>query len=282
VRDRYRVPAALTICVEPRKVLVYLPLEEGAVRRVAARPDDLPRGARSGRGSLGRLEGESGPLLVRTYRKGGLLRHVRGRRFHGRWRPLDELALHLRLAAVGVPVPEAVGCVVLRGGWGWRGFLVLREVAPAQDLEAFLYGVQGAVDAPPVDVLHTAGRAVRALHDAGVEHVDLHPKNLLVRPDGTVLVLDLDRARHHEGSLPDALRLAGLVRMGRAIEKHRLKGLPTGRREALRFLEGYAGDREAASAWLDRIRKRLRRASRLRVLWWRLLGEARPWRGGSA
>jgi tRNA A-37 threonylcarbamoyl transferase component Bud32 len=186
--------------------------------------------------------------------------------------------LQRRLPALGVPVAEAQGCVVLRRAGGWRGFLLLREVEGACDLEAVLHGQRPPCPASLRTLLERAGEAVRRLHDAGVPHPDLHPKNLLVTPQGKVLLLDLDRARPHDERLPDDVRLKNLVRLGRAIEKHRLKGLRTGPREALRFLRGYAGSLEAAERWLQSVRARLRRGLTWRVLWWRLLGEARPWR----
>jgi hypothetical protein len=46
----------------------------------------------------------------------------------------------------------------------------------------------------------------------------------------------------------------------------------------LRFLRGYAGNLEAAERWLERVRARLKRGLLWRQLWWRLKGEARPWR----
>jgi len=261
-------------------VLAWTPGHEDAVRRVANGPEGLAAAGASGRAPLGRIEAGHGPLLVRPYRKGGLLRHLRGRLFRGRWRPLEELVLHVRLREAQVPVPEAVGCVLLLRPMGWRGFLLVREVERAIDLEAWLYGVRGQSDASAIHVLRGAGRAVRSLHDAGVSHADLHPKNLLVTSAGEVLVIDLDRATSCGAPLADGARLSNLVRLGRSIEKHRLKGMRSGRREALRFLEGYAGSRAAASPWLDRIRARLRRGLALRTLWWRITGEARPWRGG--
>jgi len=278
VRRRYGVPDGVALHVEASEVLACLPGYDVAVRGVAAHPDDLPAAGRGGRAALARVETQHGPVLVREYRKGGLLRHVRGRLFSGSWRPLTELVLHRRLEAVGVPVTEAVGCVVLRRPLGWRGFLLTREVAGAVDLEAWLYGV-GEDDRPnPREILRRAGAAVRRLHDAGVMHPDLHPKNLLITPERQVLVIDLDKADPNEQPLNAVDRLTNLVRLGRSIEKHRLKGLRTGRREALRFLEGYAGNREAATAWLGRVRDRLRRGLWLRTIWWRLIGEARPWR----
>lgn len=280
IRERYGVPDGLQLRVGEGEVLAYLPGHEVAVRHVAARPDDLPAAGVGGRAPMARVPSAGGDLLVRPYRKGGMLRRLRGRLFHGSWRPLQELVLHRRLGALGVPVPEAVGCVVLRRAWGWRGFLLTREVAGALDLEAWLYGVSGPCGLTPARVLRRAGRAVRRLHDAGVAHADLHPRNLLLTPAGDVLVLDLDRARASAVRLADGERLGNLVRLGRALEKHRLKGLRTGRREALRFLEGYAGDRRAAGEWLERIRAGLLPGLRMRVLWWRLIGEARPWSGG--
>jgi 3-deoxy-D-manno-octulosonic acid kinase len=272
------VPDGIHLRVAGGEVLAFLPGYEVAVREVAAHPDALPAAGLGGRGGLSRVLTAEVPVLVREYRKGGMLRALRGARFHGSWRPLEELVLLRRLRAVGVPAPEAVGCVVLRRPLGWRGFLLTQEVEGAVDLEAWLHGVRAPTRRPRRELLREAGRSVRMLHDAGVLHPDLHPKNLLLTPEGGVLVLDLDGARTGDGLVTDGGRVKNLVRLARAVEKHRLKGLRAGRREALRFLEGYSGSREAAEAWLDRVRQRLRRGLALRILWWRLIGEARPWR----
>jgi 3-deoxy-D-manno-octulosonic acid kinase len=278
VRRAYGVPDGIVLKVDEREVLACLPGLEVAVREVAAHPDALADAGFGGRRGLRRLPTLDGPVVVREYGKGGLLRRLRGRLFHGPWRPLEELVLQRRLLALGVPVAEAQGCVVLRRARGWRGFLLLREVEGGCDLEAVLHGRRPPCPQGLRTLLERAGEAVRRLHDAGVPHPDLHPKNLLVTPQGRVLLLDLDRARPHDERLPDDVRLQNLVRLGRSIEKHRLKGLRAGPREALRFLRGYAGSLEAAERWLVRVRQRLRRGLVWRVLWWRLLGEARPWR----
>ena len=145
-------------------------------------------------------------------------------------------------------------------------------------MEAVLHGVRPPCRLPLRTILERAGVAVRTLHDAGVPHPDLQPKNLLLTGAGRVLLLDLDRAHPGEGRLSEEVRLSNLVRLGRSLEKHRLKGLRTSRRAALRFLEGYAGSREAAVRWLDLVRARLGRGLALRRLWWRLCGEARPYK----
>ena len=289
IRQRYEVPDAVRTRVDGTEILAWLPGYEVAVRRVAARPEALPEADVRGRGTLYRIEGQDGALLVRPYRKGGLLRAVRAGRFLGPLRPLQELVLHRRLEALGIPVAQAVGCAIDRSPVGWRGFLVVKEVERAVDLEAWLHGIPTPTPPPGMRaprraaVLRRAGRAVRRLHDAGVKHADLHPKNLLLTPGGRVLVLDLDKAVAADLPLQQEDRLENLARLGRAVEKHRLKGMHTGRREALRFLEGYAGSREAATEWLARVRTRLLRGGLpLRVVWWRLLGQARPWQGAQA
>jgi 3-deoxy-D-manno-octulosonic acid kinase len=278
VRRAYGVPDAVRLKVDDREVLAWLPGFETAVREVAAHPDALEAAGFGGRRGLTRVPSPEGRVVVREYGKGGMLRALRPRLFHGTWRPLEELALQRRLLALGVPVAEAVGAVVLRKAGGWRGFLLLLEVEDALDLEAVLHGEKPPCRASRRVLLERAGQAVRRLHDAGVPHPDLHPKNLLVTTDARVLVLDLDRAHAAQGRLEDDVRVANLVRLGRSVEKHRLKGMRAGRREALRFLTGYAGSREAGARWLESVRARLARGLALRTLWWRLRGEARPWR----
>jgi hypothetical protein len=283
VRRRYAVPDAIRLHADAHGTRAWIDGAAEAAERVMALPDSLPApdDAPAGRARLARLDTPLGPVLVREAKKGGLLARVRGQAFRGRWRPLDELVLHRRLLGAGAPVAEAVGAVVLRRPGGWRGFLLLREVVGAVDLEAYLYGAPLVPAWSRRAVLDAAGSAVRRLHDEGVEHADLHPKNLLVDPAARrVLVIDLDRARAHDGPLAPAVRLSNLARLARAVEKHRLRGMAVGRRDALRFLAAYAGGREAAEPWLDRVRARLRPGLPAHVLWWRLTGQTTP-RGGS-
>ncbi len=276
VRGRYGVPDGVALRADRREVLACLPGYEIAVRGVAAHPDSLPRSSRRGRRPLRSLGTELGEVLVREAHKGGLLRGIRGRWFLGHgWRPLAEFVLHRRLTALQVPVSEAVGCVILRRPLCWRGFLLLLDIAESEDLEAWLWSVRSH-EAGAHAVLREAGRAIRHLHDAGVRHADLHPKNLLLTADGRVLILDLDRARSFDAPLSEGDRVANLARLARSLTKHRLRGLRFGSKDALRFLEGYAGSRAAGRQWWPRIERRLRRGLAPRMLWWRLIGETRP------
>ena len=190
-----------------------------------------------------------GDVFVRPYVHGGLLAPLTGDRFSGDGRFAAEVAVLAACAAAGVPVPEVLGYVsrsVSRAvGLGLRkGWLLTREVPGAVDLLAYL------ADAAPSErqgVLRTAGQACRALHDEGVEHPDLHWKNLLVAAPDRVLVLDLDGARAHAEPLDQESRRRALLRCDRYAAKQAARGHRLTRTDRLRFLRAYAG-----ADWPDR------------------------------
>ena len=277
LREAYAVPTDFHIAVDAPTIRVWRGGLEAAVTQVATAPEGMPPADVAGRAPLGRIEAEGGALLVRPYRKGGLLRAVRGARFRGRLRPLDELVLHAALQEAGVPVLQVAGAVVQGDEGGWTGFLLTREEAGAVDLEAWLQGSDpaGGGAADPALTLQRAGAAVRALHDAGVAHADLHPKNLLVTGAGPVLVIDLDRAASGASPLADTPRVANLARFERSLAKHRLKGTVLTRWDAEAFYAGYAGRDGDGTAWAARARAR-RGSLTLRRLWWRVTGATRP------
>lgn len=272
LREAYALPAEFALAVEDRTVLAWRGESEAAVRRVAADPAGLPPADVAGRAPLGRLAPEQGPpILVRPYRKGGVWRWLRGRRFRGGFRPLTELALTAALEQQGVPVAHLVGAVVRGDTSGWDGWLLLREETGAQDLLAWSRGTGGPAHADPAATLTRAGAAVRALHDAGVRHPDLHAKNLLVTVEGAVLVLDLDRATRASTPLPDAARVENLARFERFLAKQRLVGAELPRWDPTAFYAGYGRGEAAGSDWMARALAR-RGTLALRKLWWRLSG----------
>ena len=130
IRREYGVPEAIRLRADPGCVVAFAEGAESAAEHVAGHPDDLPRGdvVLVGRGPLAVLPSPVGPLVARECHKGGLLRRVRGRRFRGRYRPLDELVLLRRLAGSGVPVAGRERC------YGAEGNKRSREaaVAPAE------------------------------------------------------------------------------------------------------------------------------------------------------
>jgi Ser/Thr protein kinase RdoA (MazF antagonist) len=128
----------------------------------------------------------------------------------------------------------------VRRGRFFRLFYVSREIA-GEDLYALLS--RDTPRDPREAVLRRAGALIRSLHDHGVLHADLHPRNLFVAEGtGDVFVLDLDRTVR--GPVPSrAARLENLARFYRFGRRRENLGEGRGWSEAdvRAILEGYAG-----------------------------------------
>lgn len=203
----------------------------------------------------------AGRVFVRQYLHGGALRRLTGELYRGESRFVGELRALTDAARAGVAVEEALGIVSRPAGAGMcRGWLVAREVPGASDVLRLLCGTPAPSSRRAV--LAASGRAIRALHDAGFEHPDIHLKNLLVRPDGVVAVLDLDGTRRH-AELSREQRLAGLFRFDRYAAKQAAAGLPVSRTDRLRVLRAYAGndwpERDALRALAARLARHVAR-----------------------
>jgi 3-deoxy-D-manno-octulosonic acid kinase len=173
----------------------------------------------SGRGRAGRLVLEDGEVVwLKRLRRGGTLASLWRERFLGRGRLLRNVTVALEAVARGVPTPRPVALLTEEGPPGlFRGWLATELVEGASDLAALLRaGRAGEAD------LRAALRAVRALHDAGIEHPDLNLGNLLVRPGPAGpegFVIDLDRARLRRTALAPVSRQAALRRLERSHAK---------------------------------------------------------------
>ncbi len=95
------------------------------------------------------------------------------------------------LAAIGAPaVPRFDGTGVLAGGRAW----IAMEKVSGQGLTSLTFG--GALGAErAVSIVLATLEALRHVHAAEFLHRDLKPDNLVRRPDGTVVILDLGLAR---------------------------------------------------------------------------------------
>lgn len=252
-------------------VLAEAPLCESLLRADLAgalRGGPTAGPAPRGRGTHGRIEIAGGPALVlRRYRHGGMLAGLTGDRFLGHGRFLREFELGRAAWAAGVPTPRPVAVGWRTGALATRGFLATVEIGGARDL---LDLFAGPISRPKRHAaVRASARAIRALHDAGVNHADLHLKNLLVGegpggPGGTAWVIDLDLARRVAGELPLPGRVSNLARLYRSVEKHRRRGLHIDAEDVGAFCDAYFGDdaegRAAArgALGLARLRARMR------------------------
>lgn len=161
---------------------------------------------------------------VRHYRRGGAMAmHMADRYLRaGTPRPFRELAASLAARARGIRTPAVVAGATYRDGVYYRCDLVTEWVPDAPTLAEVLQredGTRGWLVA-----MAGAGELVRELARAGIFHVDLNARNILLARDGTRWVVDLDRARVLRGpSETAAERMA--ARLTRSIVKI---GTPTG------------------------------------------------------
>ena len=219
-----------------------------------------------GRGATPAIPIRSGVrMILRRYRHGGLLSQLTGSLYIGPERALSELRVTARAASLGAPVPRVL-CLVLWPVLGpfWSGLIGTREESGARDLLGAARTVEPAK--ARAELALDAGRAIRKLHDAGVDHPDLQVRNVLSQDDNgkrRIVVIDLDRAAYYtSGGLPIRRRAANLGRLLRSVVKTGLWPERIGETESAAFLEGYIdGDRDLRDAlrgWLRRERLKLR------------------------
>lgn len=201
----------------------------------------------AGRGRLASVDlGPAGRAVVRPLLRGGALGWLVRRLALGglsldRGRALAELVVSAEAAARGARVLDVLAAVTRPGPLGFTHGLVTREVEGARDLMAVLEREPAPARRA---ALLAAGRAVRRLHDAGVDHVDLNLKNILLAPDGEALVIDLDRCRLGQGPASDAVREANLLRLLRSWTKLGVRAPGAVRpRDPFLLLRGYAPGR---------------------------------------
>ena len=178
---------------------------------------------RGGRGTLWRVPFEgNGAAIVRTYRRGGLVRHLTRDLYWNRPpRPFAELGTLIEARRRGVPTVEVLGAGVTWAGWGcYRGTLVTREAAGFVDWWRWLQTLPAAAERRAV-AAHVA-ETIRLMHARGVQHADLNLTNVLVRVEArrpAVLILDFDRARMFASGLTDTRRRRNLRRLRRSMSK---------------------------------------------------------------
>ena len=180
------------------------------------RERDAVTGEAPGRGASLFLAapGEPGEQWVlRPYRRGGLMARVNDSSYlwtgRERTRAFREMRLTAALYARGLPVPRPVAAAVWQHGLSYRAALITVRLAGARALADCLAQADRAL-------LERVGATIRRFHDAGLDHVDLNARNLLVAPDGAIFLIDLDRCRLRP---PGRWQAGNLARLERSLQK---------------------------------------------------------------
>lgn len=145
-------------------------------------------------------------VVAKRFRHPRLLARLRDRR-----RARNEYRWLCDLSSRGVAVPRPLGLERSERGWVVR----MEWIEGAVDLRSLLDGA--APWWPPPRVGRALGRLLAELHTAGIDHPDLHPGNVLVRPDGRVWAIDFHRARR--GTPTAALLERDLVALESALRE---------------------------------------------------------------
>jgi hypothetical protein len=160
-----------------------------------------------------------GEVVVRPYRRGGLLRHVNDRTYRSHLRFAAEHAVHRGLWEAGFPTVEPLGYAWRPKGFGVEGLLFTRYIEGTPWPRAWAEG-QSRLDA-----IRTG---IQALCAWGLWSPDLNATNILLPAAGGVLFLDWDRA-HFE---PEGVDLWPRyhARLARSLNK---LGAPEGARSVM-------------------------------------------------
>ncbi len=170
-------------------------------------------GEAPGRGASLFLDAGDAEWVLRPYRRGGLV--ARLSESHYLWtgaersRSFRELRLTAHLFSLGLPVPRPVAAVATRHGPSYEAALITVRLPAACALAERLHDGDEAL-------LARVGATVRRFHDAGLDHVDLNARNLLVDNDEQVWLIDFDRCRLRA---PGKWREANLDRLARSLAK---------------------------------------------------------------
>lgn len=179
---------------------------------------DAVTGQAPGRGTslfvdASRAAGVEQEWVLRGYRRGGMAARISDS--HYLWTGLErsrafrELRLTATLYGQGLPVPRPVAGCVWRHGPTYQAALLTVRLVGARALADRLPEASDAL-------LAKVGATIRRFHDAGLDHVDLNARNLLITQDEKIWLIDLDRCRLRR---PGRWQKANLQRLQRSLER---------------------------------------------------------------
>ncbi|MGM0544905.1 MAG: 3-deoxy-D-manno-octulosonic acid kinase [Pseudomonadota bacterium] len=180
------------------------------------RERELIVGEAPGRGNSLFLQAtDSEQWVLRPYRRGGLIAKLSEKNYlwigAERTRAFRELRLTASLYDQGLPVPRPVACCVTRNGLTYEAGLLTVRV-PAARAFASVLEEGGAHKA----LLMSIGAMVKRFHQAGLDHVDLNARNILIDAHETPWLIDLDRCRLRQSG---RWQKTNLDRLARSIRK---------------------------------------------------------------
>jgi len=143
--------------------------------------EETPMGGAFGRGGIRR----HGEVVLRPYRRGGLVRFMNKGIYPSPARFAAEFAVHQALWQSGFPTVEPLGYGWRRRYWGYEGVFLTRFAACEPWPRRWHKNLE---------VIPNLKCLLEALCDWGLHAPDLNATNVMVLDGGDVLLLDWDRA----------------------------------------------------------------------------------------
>lgn len=152
----------------------------------------------SGRGEAVLIEAPA-PMVLRTYRRGGLVRHFSQRRFIfnglASTRPFRELQLLHTMHEAGLPVPLGIAGRISRFGLAYEASILMQQIPRCQEVHQRIQS--GALNN---SLWQQIGGVIRRMHDLQVYHHDLNIHNILIDDDDKLWLIDFDKCGIKRGN----------------------------------------------------------------------------------
>lgn len=194
-------------------------------------------GGAPGRGTSLFIETRAGEAVWRHYHRGGLVgRYIKDSYLWlglEKTRAWQEFKLTAKLLAMGLPVPVPLAACVKPKGLFYTADLITLRLPNAQPLMDLLEKNNQPTLNP---LLRQVGQTIQRFHAAGLNHVDLNPRNILVDPlTNKVWLIDFDRCQLTQPN--PRLAANNINRLERAFTKLDAKQASTWLQE---LMAGYA------------------------------------------
>lgn len=225
---------------EGNSAFLVHPEYQGAVTEEWFDPEYWGRQAtpvdRGGRGGAWFLHAASGPLVLRHYRRGGLVaRFVESSyvyRSEEKVRSFAEFRLLARLVQLGFPVPRPVAAWYRKTSpKQYRAAIIIERIEAAKPLADL-------IDTLSPGGWEVLGQVIKNFHDAGVRHADLNCFNVLVS-QGNFYLIDFDKGKIVGANESSGWKNSNLRRFARSL--HKVAGVEAQDITWRSFMKGYNG-----------------------------------------
>lgn len=170
----------------------------------------------AGRGASLFLNINQHDLVLRHYRRGGMVRSISEKSYVWQglnrtraWREFDVLC---SLEQEGLPAPRPYACQVQHSGATYSATLITHY------LDGITLAERMCTAKLTLEQWHAIGHCISLFHVAGVNHADLNAHNILLTESGQVSVIDFDRASIHRKK-PCKYFESNLKRLRRSLRK---------------------------------------------------------------